>query len=364
MPDVLDWTRVNPAEQAVRAAEHLRQGDLVIAPTDAVYAVLAFGLHAEAVARLAKLTGACPTLTLPDGPFELRDWLRHLDGLGWRLARHGWPGPLALQSRAGVDIGLTRRLPQAVRAVLMPDGWLTTRCPGHAAVGALARSLPGPIVAVELPGARCVDDIPAHVREAASLILDDGPADLGQTSTVVRVEGRCWTIVREGVLTRGMVHELAVCQVLFVCTGNTCRSPLAMSLCRQLLALRLGCKADELRQHGYQVQSAGLAAMPGEVASPDAVMVADEMGSRLEEHSSQPLSSDLLTRTDCLFTMTRSHLRLLQGLNLPLGPVPRMLASTGCDVADPIGCTIEVYRQCARQILEYLEERMPQILES
>ena len=161
-----------------------------------------------------------------------------------------------------------------------------------------------------------------------------------------------------------MVHQLAVCQILFVCTGNTCRSPLAMSLCRQLLAQRLGCTPDDLGRHGFQVQSAGLAAMEGEEASPVAVAVADEMGSRLEEHSSQPLSAGLLARTDCLFTMTQNHLRLLQGLNLPLGPVPHLLGSEGCDVADPIGSTIDVYRQCARQIQEYLEARLPQILES
>ena len=137
-----------------------------------------------------------------------------------------------------------------------------------------------------------------------------------------------------------------------------------MSLCRQLLAQRLGCTSAELGRHGFQVHSAGLVAMTGEEASPNAVVVADEMGSRLEEHSSQPLSADLLTRTDCLFTMTQNHLRLLQGLNFPLGPVPCLLASQGCDVPDPIGCTIEVYRQCARQILEYLEVRLPQILES
>ena len=88
------------------------------------------------------------------------------------------------------------------------------------------------------------------------------------------------------------------------------------------------------------------------------------MGGNLQEHRSQPLTIDLLAQADCLFTMTSGHLRMLQSLNQTAGPVPRMLSPTDHDVSDPIGYDIEVYRQCARQILECLEERMPELLET
>jgi L-threonylcarbamoyladenylate synthase len=165
------------------------------------------------------------------------------------------------------------------------------------------------------------------------------------------------------VLEREILADLAQCRILFVCTGNTCRSPLAMALCRSLLAQRLGCAIGELAERGFLVLSAGLAAIMGDVASPEAVEVVREMGGDLEEHRSQPLTMDILAQADCLFTMTNSHLRMLQSLSQPAGPVPCMLSPAARDVTDPIGYDIGVYRQCARQILDCLEERLPYLLE-
>ncbi|MEQ9068753.1 MAG: hypothetical protein RLO18_18610, partial [Gimesia chilikensis] len=58
---------------------------------------------------------------------------------------------------------------------------------------------------------------------------------------------------------------------LFVCTGNTCRSPMAEGLFRKLLSDKLGCQEDELSDRGYIVASAGLAAAMGAPPSPEGV---------------------------------------------------------------------------------------------
>ena len=113
---------------------------------------------------------------------------------------------------------------------------------------------------------------------------------------MVKVEGRTWTETRAGAIGREILADLAQCRILFVCTGNTCRSPLAMALCRVLLARRLGCSIAELPSRGFQVQSAGLAATIGELASAEAVEVVRDMGGDLAEHRSQPLTVDLLAR--------------------------------------------------------------------
>ena len=151
-------------------------------------------------------------------------------------------------------------------------------------------------------------------------------------------------------------------RIVFVCTGNTCRSPLAQALCEKLLAERLKCTVPELPARGYIVQSAGLAAFPGCEASPEAVNIAREFGADLAQHRSQVLTFDLLAQADYIFAMTKVHLDILQALRGELGPTPRLLADSGEDIADPLGSEAEVYRACARQILSHLEKVVSEIL--
>ena len=60
-----------------------------------------------------------------------------------------------------------------------------------------------------------------------------------------------------------MLREQSSCLIVFICTGNTCRSPLAEALCKKRLSDRLGCGVEELPGHGFSVVSAGLAASMG-----------------------------------------------------------------------------------------------------
>ena len=70
--------------------------------------------------------------------------------------------------------------------------------------------------------------------------------------------------------SRVVLHRIGARWTVFVCTGNTCRSPLAEGLCKKLLAERLGCPAEELPQRGFLVISAGIAAMMGGEAAAEA----------------------------------------------------------------------------------------------
>ncbi len=159
-----------------------------------------------------------------------------------------------------------------------------------------------------------------------------------------------------------MAETIKCCQILFVCTGNTCRSPLAQALCARLLADRLGCEPADLPGRGFIVQSAGIAAMMGAEATAEAVAVARELGADLSGHKSQPLTLDMLAQTDFLFAMTQAHLQILASLDLPDGPILSLLSGQGEDIADPIGASPEVYRECARQIRQHLEVRLPDLL--
>jgi len=144
--------------------------------------------------------------------------------------------------------------------------------------------------------------------------------------------------------------------IVFICTGNTCRSPLAEALCKKRLAERLSCQPEDLPQRGFIVLSAGLSAIMGGGAAAESVEVGRELGADLTGHRSRPLSVELVAQADFLIGMTQSHLLALAGLHRAQGPQVRLLGDDGEDIADPIGCEQEVYRQCARQIDRHLQK--------
>lgn len=150
--------------------------------------------------------------------------------------------------------------------------------------------------------------------------------------------------------------------ILFVCTGNTCRSPLAAALCRTLLAARLGCTADELPARGYTVGSAGVAAWPGDPAAPAAVLVASEHGADLTGHRSRAVGPELLEQATRVVAMTRGHAATIAARFPGVGPAPVLIGGPDDDLPDPIGGDLAVYRACADTLLAHLDRHLTEWL--
>jgi protein-tyrosine phosphatase len=150
--------------------------------------------------------------------------------------------------------------------------------------------------------------------------------------------------------------------IVFVCTGNTCRSPLAEALCKKRLADHLSCAIDELPTRGFVVLSAGLAAMIGTQAAPEAVETARAFGADLTAHASRPVTADLIAQADRIFTMTHGHFRILTSLFPESGQVARLLAPEGEDIADPVGGDLEVYQECALRIWHCLDDLLAELV--
>jgi protein-tyrosine phosphatase len=359
MPEVVDWQRAEPRDTLALAVRLLAGSGLVAFPTEAGYTVTASALDADAVARLEGGAESGPLAVAVGGPGEALDWAPALGPVGRRLARRCWPGPMTLVCGPDAERGLASRLPEAVRGRVLAGDGLRLRSPAHEAILQVLRCLPGPLLLAGLGNGRSAETAAEAVErlgEQVGLVIDDGPSRFSLPPTVVRVEGNGWDVVQEGVLSRAALERLLPCRIVFVCTGNTCRSPLAEALCKKLLAERLGCPVAELPARGFLVLSAGLAALLGGEAAAEAVDMAREMGADLSGHRSQPLTRDLLAQADHVIAMTRGHLRALAGQP---GPPPRLLGPE--DIPDPIGAPSEVYRECARRIQTALQDLAPQL---
>jgi tRNA threonylcarbamoyl adenosine modification protein (Sua5/YciO/YrdC/YwlC family) len=362
--EVLEWHRAADSTGVVRrAVQALAEGQLVAFPTETVYGLAASALVPGAVERLCRGKGRSPDKPLAlaiRGTAEALDWVPQMSQLGWRLARRCWPGPVTLVFGDGVENGLSSRLPEQVRQRVCPSGTLGLRTPAHAAIRETLRRLPGPLALSSAnrsgePAATTAEEVRQALDADLTVLIDDGPTRYRQPSTVVRVDGSTWSILREGVVSRAELQRQACCLIIFVCTGNTCRSPLAEALCKKMLADRLGCRPEELPQHGFIVHSAGLAAGMGGEAAPEAIEAARELGADLRGHATRPLSPLWVAQADYLIAMTTSHLHALASQFPGIGPRPRLLSETGEDVPDPIGCEQQVYRDCAQCIMHHLE---------
>lgn len=129
-------------------------------------------------------------------------------------------------------------------------------------------------------------------------------------------------------------------RVVLVCTGNTCRSPLAEALLRQALA--------ERGVQGIEVLSAGTGAWEGAPASEAAYLVALERGLDLSSHRAQLLTADLLSSVDLVLTMARHHrARVLELGGQAVHLLGEFAGRSGADaeVADPYGADLEVFRE-------------------
>lgn len=125
--------------------------------------------------------------------------------------------------------------------------------------------------------------------------------------------------------------------ILFVCTGNTCRSPLAAALARA---------------RGIEAESAGLAAWPGSPATPQAIRAAARRGADLTAHRAQPVTAALMARADRVFAMTDAHGEALRARFPAQAGKVRVLRPA---IPDPYGGDDEAYERCAQALLDAMQ---------
>ncbi len=366
-PVVIDVNSAEDSRDVVhRAVQSLVEGKITAIPTETVYGLAASALKQAAVARLIDVKGrreGNPFALAIKSADEADDYVPHMPALGARLARRCWPGPVTLVFDGSHPDSVLRQLPHNVQKAVCGQGTVGLRVSAHPLVTEISRLIAGPLVltSANRSGERDLitgREVVQEFGDELDVVLDDGRTQYGQASTVVRVHPDRLQILREGIVTQSHLRRLASLVVVMVCTGNTCRSPMAAILLRRRLAERLGCDLHELEDRGVVVASAGLNAYGGGGAATEAVQLMNERGLDLSDHVSQPLSDRLAKHADLIFTMTRSHRDMLLAQWPDAAGRTFLVSPDGRDVADPIGGSREVYAACAKQLDAALEHRV------
>ena len=133
--------------------------------------------------------------------------------------------------------------------------------------------------------------------------------------------------------------------ILFVCSGNTCRSPMAAAIMDKI------ARENDLNVF---VESAGLFAADDQPASAEAIAAVAQYGIDLSYHRSQPVTEDLLAQCDLVLTMTAAHKMILE--NYAPGKVYTLAEYCGADgdIPDPYGGDLEEYKETAQAIYDML----------
>ncbi|MFC1510109.1 L-threonylcarbamoyladenylate synthase [Candidatus Omnitrophota bacterium] len=334
-------------KQIARCAKVIRRGGLVIFPTETVYGIAADFTNDEAIRRLRAIKRRSS-----DKPFSVM--IAHTDLIGqvtrfsdplfYKLMARYWPGPLTM-----VIPGLIA--PNTI-GVRIPDNIIALKLlqAAQCLVAAPSANLEG-----KKPPRSCQEAL-EDLDGLVDMAIDGGATGDGVSSSVIDLMQGPVKVLREGTIKQEDIKKTELQKtVLFVCTGNSCRSVMGEYLLKKHVAGR-----DDI-----EVLSAGTSVFIQGRASGETVNVLAGEGIDARGHISRPIDRVLLKKADLIFVMTQGHrsqvLSLVPEIDKRVYLLRELQANKGqaysqLDVPDPIGQSHAAYKDCLEVIRESVDK--------
>ncbi len=374
---------IKDIEALKKAADCVDSGGLVVFPTETVYGI-ACKADKKSLERLDEVkkrdTEKRYTLHIGDKN-KLSDFVpagTSLTPPAKKLVKIGWPGPLTIvfeinqkdfamlvpleTGRHGRPTGV---IDDSSLMGLYKDNTIGIRCPENDIARQFLNLCKNAIVA---PSANTAGKEPATNAQDAieqldgivDMIIDGGTCKYKKSSSVVKISSAGWEVLREGVFSKRQIQKMLTVNILFVCTGNTCRSPMAAGFAKKALAEKLGDNIDQLGQMGYKVASCGISATNGIGATNYAIKVCDSRNADISNHKSRNITAEMIKEADYIFTMSEGQKSDIIQLS-PDGRQKCMLLDENKNINDPIGGDFETYKICGQIIEKAVIKRISEL---
>ena len=346
---VVRFNAGDPNLKAIRdLAQYARGGKIVAFPTETVYGIGVPASKKEGLEKLYQIKGRDR-----EKPFayHIGDWdqlafLNVVRSSAFRhLSKRFWPGPVTLVVSSGTEEKIGIRYPKSLPACTL----IVSTGEPFLATSANRSGEPSPKTAQE---------VLRTLGDQIDYVIDAGPCEIGVDSTVVDVSTHPPHILREGAELEAVRQAIRDIQegkiprkkILIVCTGNSCRSPIAAGLLREEL------KRKQL-DHEIEISTAGILARDGGSATSEAILVMKNREIDISTHRTRACRREEVLEADLVLAMSQEHSDFLTGLVTGIKAKIKVL-----EVKDPIGLGIPVYEEVVQDLEKKLKSEWEEIV--
>ncbi len=340
--------KVDPLKPGVKclqeAVDTLKSGGLVIVPTETVYGIAADALNQKAIERLTEIKKRAkdkPFTMAIDREEKVGVLAREVPVAGYKLIDKFWPGPLTL---------ILKGINQPTIGLRMPDNEIALQV-----IAGVGKPLALP--SANLSGRPAPENFEAAIRDLDGLVdlaIDSGALKLGVESTIVDLTAEPPQVIRLGAINDEEINKaITKKNILFVCTGNTCRSVIAEAIFKKMMR--------DNKRFDVEVFSAGVMTLSGIGVSQNTKDVLAREGINASGHVAREVNREMLQKSDLILVMERLHEEAV----LKLAPEVKnrvfllrefaKIDENNLDIIDPMGKSPDFYEKTFTSIKEASE---------